>query len=207
MELFLWIVVFVHFKLDTPNHYTIEIGKDCSSHFKTKLNKIDKLTSDGSNCNKRKRKKLYSRIKRINLKIRNKVDDLHWKTIKFLTSNYLTIVISDFKISSLLTNKKLNKGSKRMLSLLSHYQFRLRLIEKCNQRKNELFFVDESYTSKTCTCCGKLNNELGSCKDFNCRSCRLKIDRDVNGARNILIKNWEVVSQPVELHTGLNVVT
>jgi IS605 OrfB family transposase len=131
--------------------------------------------------------------------IANRIDDLHWKTIDFLTTNYMTIVVSDFKISQLIKNKRLNRTSKRMLCLLSHYKFRLRLVEKCKQRGNSLWFVDESYTSKTCTQCGRLNQSLGSSKHFNCTDCGLQIDRDVNGARNILIKNWELISPPVEL--------
>ena len=89
------------------------------------------------------------------------------------------------------------------MGILRHYSFRLRLTEKCKQRGNELYFVDESYTSKTCTCCGQLNNSLGSNKVFNCKSCGLEIDRDINGARNILIKNWtHICESPVELHSG-----
>lgn len=186
----------------SPENYTVELGVDCVEKFKPQLQKIDRLTAVASSCNKKKRKKLFSTIKRINSTIRNKIDDLHWKTINFLTRNYSTIVVSDFKTAGLFTNKKLNRGSKRTMALLGHYLFRLRLTEKCKQRGNELFYVDESYTSKTCTCCGQLNNQLGSNKVFNCKYCGLEIDRDINGARNILIKNWTDVSRPVELHTG-----
>lgn len=187
----------------SPDNHTVEFGVDCTKEFNPQLKKIDTLVSISSNCNKRKKRKLFSRIKRINTNIRNKIDDLHWKTIKFLTCNYSTIVVSDFKTASLFKNKKLNSGSKRIMGILRHYSFRLRLTEKCKQRGNELYFVDESYTSKTCTCCGQLNNSLGSNKVFNCKSCGLEIDRDINGARNILIKNWtHICESPVELHSG-----
>ena len=53
----------------------------------------------------------------------------------------------------------------------------------------KLFLVDESFTSKTCTRCGWLNQSLGKSKTFVCKNCDLNIDRDINGARNILIKN------------------
>jgi IS605 OrfB family transposase len=183
------------------DNHTIELGVDCTGEFKTQLKKIDTLTSIASNCNKKKKRKLFSRIKRIN-NIRNKIDDLHWKTIKFLTCNYSTIVVSDFKTAGLFKNKKLNSKSKRIMGILRHYSFRLRLEKKCKQRGKEVYFVDESYTSKTCTCCGQLNNSLGSNKVFNCKYCGLEIDRDINGARNILIKNWNLIDSPVELHSG-----
>jgi len=49
--------------------------------------------------------------------------------------------------------------------------------------------VNESYTSKTCGRCGNINKELGSSKSYKCSKCHLEIDRDVNGARNIYLKN------------------
>jgi putative transposase len=50
--------------------------------------------------------------------------------------------------------------------------------------------VDESYTSKTCGKCGTLNENLKSKKVFKCNECDLLIDRDINGARNILIRTF-----------------
>ena len=45
----------------------------------------------------------------------------------------------------------------------------------------------EEYTSKTCGLCGNINYRLGSNEIYECKKCNLKIDRDVNGARNIYI--------------------
>lgn len=50
--------------------------------------------------------------------------------------------------------------------------------------------VEESWTSKTCTNCGSINDP-GYSKTYNCIKCGLEIDRDFNGARNILIKNMD----------------
>lgn len=185
-------------------NHTVELGVDCSKHFQKQLDRVDTLRSVAdTSTNKRKKTKLFSRIKRINFSIENKVNDLHWKTINFLTSNYKTIVVSDFQVASLLKNPSLNPRSKRTLGLMRHYWFKTRLIHKCEQRRIELYFVDESYTSKTCTCCGKQNTTLGMKKDFNCEGCGLSIDRDINAARNILNKNWTIVdSSPIELHMG-----
>lgn len=48
--------------------------------------------------------------------------------------------------------------------------------------------VTEEYTSKTCGNCGELNEKLGSNKTFECQKCKIVIDRDCNGCRNILLK-------------------
>ena len=71
------------------------------------------------------------------------MDDLQWKTIKFLTNGYRDIIISDFKTKQLMELPELNGISKRRLSSLRHYVFRQRLIEACRARMNYLFIVDE----------------------------------------------------------------
>ncbi len=183
----------------SPSSHTVELGTNMKD-LNPLLNKIDKLYSATTKYKKKKKKvRLFSRIKRTNEKIRNKVDDLHWKTIKFLTSNYQTVVISDFRVQELLKGK-LNRYSKRLLSTGRHYVFGERLKYKASLRGVDVFFVDESYTSKTCSCCGELNYGLGGSKDFNCDYCGSEMDRDINAARNILIKNWDVL--PSELHVG-----
>ena len=54
-----------------------------------------------------------------------------------------------------------------------------------------VFFTDESLTSKACSNCGNMNDKLGKSKTFNCPTCYYEIDRDINGARNILIKTLD----------------
>lgn len=66
-------------------------------------------------------------------------------------------------------------------------------IENGPLRGNILYIVDESYTSKTCGRCGNLNNKLGGNKIYKCTNCNLVIDRDINGARNILLKHTVLV--------------
>jgi putative transposase len=76
------------------------------------------------------------------------------------------------------------------LTNLKHFTFRQRLIEKIKLVKDtQLYLVTEEYTSKTCTNCGSVKWNLGCNKIYKCNKCKLIIDRDVNGARNIFIKN------------------
>ena len=48
--------------------------------------------------------------------------------------------------------------------------------------------VTEEYTSKTCTRCGGISDKYNR-RRKECEYCKYKIDRDINGSRNILIKN------------------
>ena len=123
-------------------------------------------------------------------KIKDKVEDLHWKTISYLMRNYDHIIIPDFRISQMVTKKKITRMTKRLLYMFSYHSFILKLKYKCRVNKKKLYVVDESYTSKTCTECGKLNNVNGREK-YSCQDCGLSIDRDVNGSRNIMIKSMK----------------
>ena len=61
--------------------------------------------------------------------------------------------------------------------------------EACKRCNKNLYIVDESYTSCTCTNCGNMKKNLGGDEVYRCGNCKIEVDRDVNGARNILIKN------------------
>ncbi len=69
-----------------------------------------------------------------------------------------------------------------------YFQFMLRLYRDCLRYNKKLIIVGEEYTSKTSGSCGELNN-IGIKEVYCCEWCELEIDRDVNGARNILLKN------------------
>ena len=72
---------------------------------------------------------------------------------------------------------------------LSHGKFLDRLKMYAKRTGTNLKIVGEEYTSKTCGKCGTLNEKLGSKKIFQCDKCCYEEDRDVNGSRNIIIKN------------------
>lgn len=137
-------------------------------------------------------------IKKSNIKVKNLIDELHWKTASFLTKNFDKIIIPKFNVRKMTTKTKmvngklvkstLHKSTKRMMLTLSHYKFRMRLVYKAKRNNSSVMFTTEEYTSQTCTCCGKLHPNLGGNKIFKCPSCNVVVDRDLNGARNIMIR-------------------
>jgi putative transposase len=69
----------------------------------------------------------------------------------------------------------------------SHYRFKIRLLNKTREYPwCDVIICNEAYTSCTCGCCGFIHNHLDGSKLFYCPQCHLHINRDVNGARNIL---------------------
>lgn len=86
--------------------------------------------------------------------------------------------------------KTLSKQSKFLLNSLSHYKFRQHLLNKAEEYGCTVKIVTEEFTSKCCSNCGILSDNYNYRLKI-CPNCDLKIDRDLNGSRNILIKNWK----------------
>ena len=81
-----------------------------------------------------------------------------------------------------------------MLSL-SHYRFEEKLRHVCKRIKTNLLLVPEDYTSKTCGQCGTIKEHLNAAKIYTCCTCGYKEDRDINGARNIMIKTLSDINK------------
>ena len=89
-------------------------------------------------------------------------------------------------------NRHLRTKTVRLMLNESHFKFLEKLKNKCKEKQNILIIPTEEYTSKTCGVCGKLNKPHD--RDYKCLSCGVEIDRDINGARNILLKCLEVIN-------------
>ena len=85
--------------------------------------------------------------------------------------------------------RKIGSKTARQMLTWSHYRFQQRLVNKTREYRNsQVIICDEAYTSKTCGCCGQLHEKLGGSKTFRCPHCGVVMDRDMNGARNILLR-------------------
>lgn len=167
----------------------IEIGNNLTTKLKTRLKKIDDIKKD------KKTAKKNALIKRLEDRIKNIIDDMHWKTCDYLTKNYGTIFIGNMSTKKIISNEtsKLSKMTKRILLQMKLYKFRERLEYICKKRGVYYKMIDESYTTMTCSKCGTINKNIGTKKVYDCRlnswgkECQ-KIGRDINGAKNILQK-------------------
>lgn len=170
-----------------------EFGKgDMSKIYRLCLS-CDKLQSRWSqrDCRKRKRYRLKKAAARIRLKIRNLVDELHRKTTRWLLENHNVILIPLFETQQMVRRgaRRIRSKTARSMITWSHYRFRMSLINKAREHPDcRVIEVTEEFTSKTCGCCGHIHQKLGGSKVFNCPVCGTTMDRDLNGARNILIR-------------------
>jgi IS605 OrfB family transposase len=166
----------------------LKIGKNVNFTISKSLKRFNRIKN-----NKKIAKKIIKRSEfLINRKISNKIDDLHWKTIKYLTSNYNTILLGDMSAKSIVNKKNsvLSRIQKVACLRSKYYVFQQRLAYKSEKNGNNFYLINENHTSKTCSDCGSYNNTLGCLDTFLCKKCNLIIDRDYNGARNIYVKQF-----------------
>ena len=82
-------------------------------------------------------------------------------------------------------DRKLRKSVVRSMQSYRFYEFSERLTEKCKEYGVLLIRSNESYTSKTNSFSGEIM-EIGSKRWFTYDGVR--VNRDINGARNILLR-------------------
>jgi len=142
--------------------------------------------------NANRKRNLKQALRRKELYLKNIIEELHKQTIKYLSERYSRIIISPFESQKL--DKILSRRQTRILKCLSHYKFKRRLIEKAKEKNIQIDIREEYYTSITCTKCGNINYELENKDVYECinEKCKIKLGRDYNGARNILLRNINI---------------
>lgn len=148
-----------------------------------KLNKEIILIKNKTGRNKRIRKKSLTKREE---KKSNIINDLHWKSINNLLTKNDVIFYGDIKSHDIVGKSK-NKNLNRSFNDMKFYKFKERLQYKALVKNKLVVCVNEAYTSQSCSFCGSINKP-GTSKVYNCLNCMKKIDRDINAAKNILMK-------------------
>lgn len=163
-----------------------KLCKDIDIIISKRHQKKDKCKYKYNNQKRRSlRKVLHRKIKYLD----NLKEELHNKSVKYLCDNYGKIIIPPFETQKMVSNIKLDSKTSRNLMCISYYKFLSKLKLRCIEYDIELVIRPEYYTSKTCTKCGNIKHDLKNADTYICKNCNLKIDRDTNGARNILLRN------------------
>ncbi len=151
-----------------------------------KLDKLQSLRTKKINGHKMKRRNFRRRYHKIQDRVSNLIDDMHYKTIDYLTSNFSTVFIPQFESQKLVSINK-SKGFRRSILTLKHFRFRERLIHKGELRHCNIVVCKEDFTTKTCSSCGYIY-DIGKEEIYRCKNCHLCADRDINASKNIFMK-------------------
>ena len=166
--------------------FSISLVKKYENRIK-ELNKSLATKKRGS----KRRKKVKRQLKKTYQKLSNsRKDYLHKESTKYIKNTQEDIVaIGDLEVKKLMKsdNTKQQNNFSRTYSNAGIRIFVDMLNYKSLKYGKHFYKVNEEYTSKTCSCCSKVNKDLKvSDRNFNCDSCNLSIPRDVNGAINIM---------------------
>jgi putative transposase len=149
-----------------------------------KLNEtIDRLKSKQQVKSKTIRKR---DIRKREKRKQNLINEIHWKTILHLLHENDLIFFGDIKSHNITKNGK-NRLLNRNMNDLCFYKYKQRLSFKAKEWNKKVIFVNEAFTTKTCSFCGK-TNEPGKLKTYSCNVCDKTIGRDINASKNILMK-------------------
>ena len=124
-------------------------------------------------------------MQRIRWKVRDLIDEIHNKLALTLCRTFDVVYIPSFETQNMVSKLK-HKTSRAMLGW-AHYRFKMKLKSKAEEYSCKVVDCTEEYTSKTCGNCGEINS-IGGKESWTCKHCGCAHDRDINGARNILLK-------------------
>jgi putative transposase len=167
---------------------TFKLGEQAIARISRLCVHLDRLYSKMKNATARRRYRLRKAAAKMRWKLVDLIDELHWKTIRFLLDNYDLILLPSFETSKMSSRlqRRLSKKSVRNMLSLKHYQFKMRLKNKCQTEGLAFIEVNEAFTSKTASWTGEMKHNLGSAKFIT--SDGITVDRDVNGARGIFLR-------------------
>ena len=163
----------------------VSIGK--SNRLSRQLSKLAKLQQrfakqkKGSNH----RAKTKQKISKLHFYVAQQRKALLHSVSNYLTSEYEIICMEDLDVKGMLENG--NKNLSRRVSDVGMYELRRQLKYKSFLRGGNVLFVDQYFpSSKMCSVCGNIKQDLKlSDRTYNC-DCGSTLDRDLNAAINIL---------------------
>ena len=150
---------------------------------------LDDLLSRAALAKRPKRRNMRKAANWLRNRIHNLVSELHRKAARFLVDTFDIILLPTFETQDMCQRgkRKLKKKSVRQMLTLSHYQFKRFLQHKAYECGVRVIEVCEAYTSKTVSWTGEIVENIGGKKVIKSSDGSV-MDRDLNGARGILLR-------------------
>ena len=159
---------------DLPKH------KKETKQLKKLQRKHAKKSKDSLNRNKT-RIKVARKYREIRRKKTDKINNI----VSTITKSYDVVITENLNIQDMKKNRKLSNAI--------HQAAWGSFIGKLEQKSKVFYKIDRWFpSSKTCSCCGVKKDKLRlSERTFDCESCNLSIDRDLNASINIRMQYYQ----------------
>lgn len=157
------------------------------SKMRTKLERVNANLDECKNYQKQKHK-----VAKLHEHITNCAKDFNHKLSRKLVEEYDFIAMEDLNVEGMKKNHKLaySISDVRWLQLVNFIKY------KCQWYGKDFIQVDRFYaSSKICSECGTYHKDIVNSlkvREWTCPDCGIHHDRDVNAAKNILIKALSV---------------
>ena len=153
------------------------LSRKYESYKKHNKNLKGEVTRQNIKNQKLKVQKSHQRLDNIRTDYVNKV------IAELVKTKPMWITIEDLNISGMMKNRHLSKS----IAQQKFFEFRVKLLAKCNEYGIELRVADRFYpSSKTCHKCGCIKSDLKlSDRIYTCSACGYTADRDFNASLNL----------------------
>lgn len=124
------------------------------------------------------------KVQKLHQKLQNiRTDYINKVVSELVKTKPMWITIEDLNVSGMMKNRHLSKA----IAQQKLFEFRTKLLAKCNEYGIELRVVDRFYpSSKTCHNCGYIKLDLKlSDRTYHCDKCGYTEDRDFNASLNL----------------------
>ena len=145
--------------------------------------KIRNKKEKGGIATRQNIQKQVVKVQRLHQKLSNiRTDYINKTVLEIVKQKPSYITIEDLNVKGMMKNKHLSDSVRKQ----GFYEFRRQLEYKCKFRGIALVIADRFYaSSKKCSCCGSIKEDLKlSDRIYKC-SCGLAIDRDLNASINL----------------------
>ena len=145
--------------------------------------KIRNKKEKGGNVTSQNIQKQVVKVQKLHQRLANiRTDYINKIVSSIIKQKPSYITIEDLNIKGMMKNKHLSKA----IASQKFFKFKTKLTVKCKENHIELRIVDRFYpSSKTCSNCGEIKQDLKlSDRIYKC-DCGLTIDRDLNSSINL----------------------
>jgi putative transposase len=166
-------------------------------YFRKEEKKLARLQRQHSRKRKgsQNREKCRVKVAKLHEKIENRRNDFLHKASRKIANTYETMYVEDLRISNMVFNHCLAKS----ISDASWGRFAGMIAYKAEGVGGRLIKVNPRNTSQLCSQCDEIVKKPLSTRLHECPSCGLVMDRDLNGALNVLKRGREIGREPPEL--------
>jgi putative transposase len=177
----------------TRRHALVVSGRQLRAckQWRNKLHSLLQEKLNRCQAGSRRVKRLMKRKAQVSAKLyRQQRDILHQAARKVVTfcqaEEVSRIAVGD--VRDIQTGVRLGHVSNQKISQWPHGQFARYVAEKAARLGMVVEWIDESYSTKTCSVSGHVQSSSPRGRRLRCSGCGARVHRDVNGASNICSK-------------------